>query len=41
MRAYSVEERDLPHIAVIDSRTGAKIVTMKGKLGNSVFAHVH
>ena len=27
-----MEERDLPHIAVIDSRTGAKIVTMKGQI---------
>ena len=30
MRAHSVQETDLPHIAVIDSRTGAKIITMKG-----------
>ena len=34
MRAHSVQETDLPHIAVIDSRTGAKIITMKGvKIG--------
>ena len=31
MRAHHLEENDLPHMAVIDSRTGAKIVTMKGE----------
>jgi hypothetical protein len=36
MRTHSIEEDDLPHIAVIDSRTGAKIVTMKGKLCDHV-----
>ena len=30
MRTHNIQEIDLPHIAVIDSRTGAKIVTMKG-----------
>jgi hypothetical protein len=30
MRIHSVTVDDLPHIAVIDSRTGARIVTMKG-----------
>lgn len=31
MRTHNIQESDLPHIAVIDSRTGAKIVTMKGE----------
>ena len=31
MRTHNIQEIDLPHIAVIDSRTGAKIVTMKGE----------
>jgi hypothetical protein len=30
MRTHTVREEDLPHLAVIDSRTGAKIVTIKG-----------
>ena len=30
MRTHTLTETDLPHIAVIDSRTGAKIVTVKG-----------
>ena len=30
MRTHALTETDLPHIAVIDSRTGAKIVTVKG-----------
>jgi hypothetical protein len=33
MRTHSLTEADLPHIAVIDTRTGAKIVTVKGFLG--------
>ena len=32
MRTHTLSESDLPHIAVIDSRTGAKIVTVKGFL---------
>ena len=30
MRTHTLTEADLPHIAVLDSRTGAKIVTIKG-----------
>ena len=30
MDMYKVSEGDLPHVAIIDSRTGAKLVNMKG-----------
>ena len=32
MRTHAIGENDLPHIAVVDSRTGARIVTVKGFL---------
>ena len=32
MRTHMIGENDLPHIAVIDSRTGARILTVKGFL---------
>ena len=35
MRMHGIAEADLPHIAIIDSRTGARIVTMKGFVSQS------
>jgi Thioredoxin-like len=33
MRTHAVTNTDLPHIAIIDSRTGARIITVKGFVG--------
>jgi Thioredoxin-like len=33
MRTHAVSDTDLPHIGIIDSRTGARIVTMTGFVG--------
>jgi hypothetical protein len=35
MRMHGITDADLPHIAIIDSRTGARIVTMKGFVSQS------